>query len=237
MTIGPEVEPRGGPPQPRPRLRNVSSSSTLLGVSLSSSSSTAITSGYATTSPQLGGPYIGASDPEQTPLAAPPPVMYEAAAGIVAGPGQRASAIGYPFPPVGDLGVPGSVSGGGVSSAIAPARTLSSSNLISIPTAAPSTITTTSPLAPRSGDGASSGLSLSLKPLDYSRLSSRESIQDELESTLLQMGRWLNLVSDGLGRVISDEVDVGVRLVDEGRVRDGMRSDQGKAVAPLQASA
>lgn len=235
-----------GPP-PRPRLRNVSSSSTLLGVSLSassSSSSTATTSGNATTS-QLGGPFVP-SDPQQTPLAAPPappPGVYEAAAagaaaaaGIVAGPGLRASAIGYPFPPVGDLAVPGG--GGGAT----PTPSLTSSgipppaNSISTPTAAAS-FTTTTPLAPRSSDGGSSGLSS--KPLDYSLLSSRELVQDELESTLLEMGKWLDLVSEGLGRVVNGQVDVGVGLVNEGGARDESRSapEQVRTVIPLQVSA
>lgn len=238
-TTSPERE--RGPP-PRPRLRNVSSSSTLLGVSLSSSSSTS-TGGYATTTTtgQLGGPFVGASDPEQTPLAAPPAPPL-AGAGLVAGPGQQASAIGYPFPPVGDfVVVPG---GGGTSPLSTSSGIPPSANSISMPATAATAAAATNPLAPRSrsGDGASSssGLSLPLlKPLDYSLLSSRASVQDELESTLLQMGEWLHLVSEGLGRVVSGQVDVGVELVSEGAVHDESRSapDQVRTMAPLQVSA
>ncbi|GAA5982750.1 hypothetical protein JCM10908_006770 [Rhodotorula pacifica] len=217
---------------PRTRLRNVSSSSTLLGASTSSSSLAF----------------------DQTPLAAPAQI-YEppsssatiasstlesssaAAAGIVAGTGQRASAIGYPFPPVGDLAVPGAGAGAGTpSSSSSPSAAgstrTSPANSISVPPPPP-------PAPPSAPAPRVLPSSLPLKPLDYSLLSSRSSVQDELESTLIEMGRWLSLVSEGLGMVVSGEVELGGVELELGGAAE-MENGEGETVrapAMLQVSA
>ncbi|GAA5879052.1 hypothetical protein JCM1840_003853 [Sporobolomyces johnsonii] len=49
-----------------------------------------------------------------------------------------------------------------------------------------------------------------LRPLEYGRLGTEAAVQAELGETLDELARWLELVGDGLERVLGGEVDVGV---------------------------
>lgn len=213
----PVAEAADDRPHPRPRLRNVSSSSTLLGR-------------YAD------------EDHEQeeggsaTPLAAPPPPAGSSTARAAAD-SSAATAIGYPFPPVGDLTVPTGSS----------AQTSPAGQSVSLATATAAGIPAPIDLVSANGYGGS-GLQSGeagpppppwrVKPLDYAALSTREAVQDELEATLGELGRWLSVVSEGLGRVVGGEVDVGVDLGGSGRQERGGEETGGgliEGAAPLAA--
>lgn len=232
----PELQDR--PPSARPRLRTVSSSSTLLGLGGTTHPATGSALGGNGGAGGAGGvPYLS-SDPQLTPLAPPAPI-YEATSssttGLVpTGGGQGPGAIGgYPFPPVGDVTVPGGGGGGGDGgpSAIGSDVPLTSGTVSSFSSAAgPYSsartffgATSTASAERNHADDAAPVPSRDLVPraLDYSVLSSRGAVQDELESTLLEMASWLELVSDGLGRVVHGQVDLGVDLVALSPRREG----------------
>lgn len=79
------------------------------------------------------------------------------------------------------------------------------------------------------GNPNSNGLP-SLRPLDYSLLSSREAVQDELEAKLLELGKWLSLVSDGLDKVVQGQVNIGVEL--GSKAQDGYEGAPGREERP-----
>ncbi|BGP03878.1 Serine/threonine-protein kinase KIC1 [Rhodotorula toruloides] len=150
------------------------------------------------------------SVPPTQPALSLPPVSASSAAGLVAGPGQRNSAIGFPFPPVGDLAVPSSSAPPGSSSS----TSSSPSNSISIRAQA------------ARGGAIATPLPL-VKPLDYSTLSTRPAVQGELDETLRELGRWLAVVGEGLERVLEGGVDIGVDLASRPTTGGGTEGAEG----------
>ncbi|GAA5943405.1 uncharacterized protein JCM15063_002940 [Sporobolomyces koalae] len=99
------------------------------------------------------------------------------------------TAIGYPFPPVGDLAVPSS-------------RSLSSSSSLDpTPAGGP-------PPLPRpennNDDDQVDVYTPMIPPLDYSTLSTRDSVQLELDEIVNGLQDWFEVVKDGIDRVLQD---------------------------------
>jgi len=148
----------------------------------------------------LAAPSLPALAELPTPSATPAPLP----SALVTAPGQRGSAIGYPFPPVGDLAVPGASAGPSASASV---RSASSSAAHTPATA---------PVPPHAHV---LGLPLPrVEPLDYAALSQGDgaAAARELERQVAQLAQWLGLVGEGLGRVLDGDIgDLGFELGSE----------------------
>ncbi|CEQ41140.1 SPOSA6832_02819, partial [Sporobolomyces salmonicolor] len=116
-------------------------------------------------------------------------------------PRPSATTRGFPFPPAGD-------------------------GLARTGTSSPSSSAAPPPAAPPHSARPPAPLGPGLRPLEYGRLGTRAAVQAELGTTLEELARWLELVGDGLDRVLAGEVDVGVGVGLE-EAREGRRVEVG----------
>ncbi|GAA5911119.1 hypothetical protein JCM8208_000282 [Rhodotorula glutinis] len=156
----------------------------------------------------LAAPSLPALAELPTPSATPAPLP----SALVTAPGQRGSAIGYPFPPVGDLAVPSSSAGLGGAASVGSGS--ASSSVAQTPAAAP---------APPHGPGSALPR---VAPLDYAALSQGdgEAAARELERQVAQLAQWLEVVGEGLGRVLDGDIgDLGFELGSDADEAGGSR--------------